>query len=66
MLLQLFGDFMALFANANKGKGTKTFTRKDFYKISYDTQLKQEVDPELFNRIGRRLGFTIKGKKSDE
>ena len=63
----LAGEFMALFANANRDpKKTSAFTRKDFYKLSYDTQLVEEVDPDLFNKVARRLGGTIKKKDGNE
>lgn len=38
-------------------------TRKDYYKLSYDTQLTEEIDPDLFNKVARRLGGTIKKKE---
>jgi hypothetical protein len=57
---------MALFANAHRAKGQNAFTPQDFFKLSYDTQLTQEIDPELFAKVARRLGGTIKNKKGDE
>jgi hypothetical protein len=62
----LTGQFMALFANANRSKGQRAFRREDFFKLSYDTQLKSEADPELFNRVARRLGSVIKKKDSGD
>lgn len=62
-LMELTGQFMALFANANRAKSAKPFSRKDFFKLSYDTQLTPEADPELFARVAKRLGGTIKKKK---
>lgn len=62
----LAGEFMALFANANRDpKKTSPFKRSDFYKLSYDTQLTEEVDPELFNKVARRLGSKIRGKNGN-
>lgn len=66
LLLLAIGDFMTLFANANRAKGDRPYTRKDFYKLSFDTQLTVESDPELFSRVAKRLGGTIKKKESDE
>lgn len=62
----LAGEFMALFANANRDpRKTTAFSRKDFFSLSYDTQLTEEIDPELFNKVARRLGGTIKGKQGE-
>lgn len=54
---------MALFANANS---KRTFRREDFFKISADTVLTEEIDPDLFNKVARRLGSKIKGKDGNE
>lgn len=63
----LTGEFMALFANANRDpKKTMPFKRSDFYPLSYDTQLTQEADPELFEKVARRLGSRIKPKDSGD
>ena len=59
----LTGEFMALFANANS---KQKFTRSDFFKLSSDTQLTEEIDPELFQKVARRLGGTIKKKDSGD
>lgn len=59
----LTGEFMALFANANS---KRTFRREDFFKISADTVLTEEIDPDLFNKVARRLGSKIKGKDGNE
>lgn len=59
---------MALFANSNRDPKVKPapYLPQDFYKLSYDTQLVEEADPELFSRVARRLGSEIKKKKGDE
>jgi hypothetical protein len=54
---------MALFANANRGKNQRAFNPEDFFRLSYDKQLTKEVDPELFSKVARKLGGTIKPKK---
>lgn len=59
----LAGEFMALFANANRDpRKTMPFKRSDFFSLSYDTQLTEEIDPDLFNKVARRLGSRIKKK----
>lgn len=62
----LNGDLMALIANVNRDvrKRPTPFKRDDFYRMSLDTQLTQDVDPELFAKVARRLGGTIKKKES--
>lgn len=62
-LMDLTRRFMALFANANRSKNTRVFMPEDFFKLSYDTQLHKNVDPELFSKVARKLGGTIKPKK---
>lgn len=63
LLMELTGQFMALFANANRDpKRTSPFKRSDFFSLSYDTRLTEDVDPDLFNKVARRLGSKIKGK----
>ena len=66
--IELTRQFMTLFANANRDTKKKPtpYTPQDFWKLSYDTQLTQEADPELFGRIARRLGSTIKKKNSGD
>lgn len=65
--MELTGQFMALFANANRDTRTTTpFTRKDFFKLSYDTILNSEIDPDLFQKVARRLGSRIKKKDSGD
>jgi hypothetical protein len=64
--MELTRRFMALFANANRSKNSRVFKPEDFFKLSYDTQLKPEADPELFNRVARRLGSVIKKKDSGD
>lgn len=63
----LFGDFMALFANANRDpKKQSAFSRKDFYKFSYDTQITDDIDvSDLFQKVASRLGGTIKQRLKD-
>jgi hypothetical protein len=64
LLISLNGDFMALFANANRDpKKTGPFSRKDFYKLSYDTQATEEEAKNIFFDVAKRLGGTIKDKK---
>lgn len=64
MLQHIAGDFMALFANANRDpKKTGPYSRKDFYKLSYDTQATEEDNKNLFLDVAHRLGGTIKDKK---
>lgn len=36
LIVEMTRSFMALFANANRGKAQKTFEPKDFFKLSYD------------------------------
>lgn len=55
----LTGEFMALYANS---QSKRTFRREDFFKISSDTVLTEEIDPELFNKVARLLGSRIKKK----
>lgn len=59
----LTGEFMALYASS---KSKRTWTREDFFKISSDTQLTKEIDPDLFGKVARRLGSTIKRKDSGD
>jgi hypothetical protein len=68
ILMALNGDLMALIANVNRDpkKRVNAFSRNDFYKLTFDTQLKQEVDPELFQKVARRLGGKIKQKGSGD
>jgi hypothetical protein len=63
--IELARSFMALYANTHRDpkKRPAPFLPQDFYKLSYDTQLKQEVDPDLFARVAKRLGSTIKNKE---
>ena len=63
--MELTGQFMALLANVNRDSKKKPspFKREDFFRLSYDTQLTHEADPELFGRVARRLGSEIKKKK---
>jgi hypothetical protein len=64
LVVSLNGDLMALIANVNRDdkKRPTPFSKHDFYKFSEDTQLKEEYDPELFEKVARRLGSKIKGK----
>lgn len=55
----LTGEFMALYASS---KSKRQWRREDFFKISSDTQLTEEIDPDLFNKVARRLGSEIKRK----
>lgn len=65
--MELTGEFMALFANANRDpRRTMPFKRSDFFKLSSDTQLTEEIDPDLFNKVARRLGGKIKKKDGDK
>jgi hypothetical protein len=63
--IEIARRFMTLFANAHRGKG-KLFKPTDFWRLSYDTQLTPVSDPELFARVAKRLGGTIKKKKDSE
>jgi hypothetical protein len=67
-VMAMNGDLMAMLANINRDqkKHPGFFTRNDFYKLHLDTQLKKEVDPELFAKVAKKLGGTIKKKKGDK
>ena len=52
---------MALFANANRGRGTPQFTGSDFFQLSYDTRITEapKLDSKNFMEDMRKR-FTPK------
>jgi hypothetical protein len=67
LTMDLTRRFMALFANAQRTrKSDRVFKPEDFIKLSYDTKLTPEADPELFARVAKRLGGKIKKKESGD
>ena len=56
--MELTRQFMALFANANKGKNSKTIHPHDFWKLSYDEQMTPSEAPtlEAFEKLVAKHG----------
>lgn len=52
-------QFMTLFANANRGKGTQPFTPQDFWRLSYDQNTVDEK-PMSFKEVKELLGSKIR------
>lgn len=66
--IELTRSMMSLLANINRDPKKTPFPYKpeDFFKLSYDTRLNEEIDPDLFGKVARRLGSSIKNKSGDE
>jgi hypothetical protein len=52
-------QFMALFANANRGKTQREFTPQDFWRLSYDQNTIEEK-PMTFKEAKAMFGSRIK------
>lgn len=55
-------SIMALLANINRDKKQRAmpYQGSDFFKLSYDTKVVQEADPDLMDRLKKRFGSKIK------
>lgn len=59
--IDLTRHFMALFANANRGKNTAAFEPQDFlWKLSYDKDAAVEERPLTFKEAKALMGSRIK------
>lgn len=57
-------QFMALFANANRGRNQKAYKPQDFWLTSYDQVSTGEAPtPEVFEEIVNKYGKQRKKKK---
>jgi hypothetical protein len=57
--MELTGQFMALFANANRGSGKPLYTRRDFFQLSYDKEIVEER-PLTFKEAKALFGSRIR------
>jgi hypothetical protein len=57
---------IADFRNVHRGKNDPPVIPSELFPLSYDTQLTQESDLELFQKVARRLGSRIKGKQGEQ
>lgn len=57
--LEVWGNWMALFANANRAKNQPAFTREDFYNFD-GVKIEEKADPE---KIKNNVEKILKDRK---
>jgi hypothetical protein len=63
--MDLTRRFMALFANANRGKNQAPFTPQDFWRLSYDKDAVVEEKALSFKEAKALLGSKIRRANQD-
>lgn len=64
LTVEMTRSFMALFANVNRSKTSKTYEPSDFFKLSYDEHNKDltEIDVKAFERRGKEFFEKLKNR----
>lgn len=66
LTIEMTRSFMALFANANRGKGNKAYEPTDFFKLSYDITIEELPKIEGKNFLDdMKVRFTPRNKRKN-